>query len=212
MSAHDLVSAAFTSAHRADIMKRLHPLPILATALAVWCPVAVAQETDQDPEPDIELEYEESVDSAATPASQPTPSAPQGPDWGARVAELEERLRALEKMPATTIDPTPSPAPSVVVPVPSESTLTPQDLRRRHQGVSLHSQRGPSWVRAGNLEVSGYLQAQVEVHQLSEDELAPDGRPLNQDRFLVRRARLRADRMRDDNYFSPLTTTTFPHR
>jgi hypothetical protein len=42
--------------------------------------------------------------------------------------------------------------------------------------------------------VSGYLQLQYQQSQLSEDELQQGGSPLNQDRFLVRRARLRIDR------------------
>mgnify|MGYP000849750127 CR=1 FL=1 len=50
------------------------------------------------------------------------------------------------------------------------------------------------WWDVRQLLVSGYLQAQAEFHQLSEDEVSPDGLPLNQDRFLIRRGRLRADR------------------
>ncbi|AKU92097.1 hypothetical protein [Vulgatibacter incomptus] len=43
---------------------------------------------------------------------------------------------------------------------------------------------------ASNLRVGGYLQSQYEHHQDSEDQLGQDGKPLNSDRFLVRRARL----------------------
>ncbi len=42
--------------------------------------------------------------------------------------------------------------------------------------------------------VSGYTQAQLVHAQLSQDELSPDGGALNQDRFLVRRARLHVQR------------------
>lgn len=42
------------------------------------------------------------------------------------------------------------------------------------------------------LSLSGYLQTQYESHADSEDQLDPQGRPLNQDQFTVRRARLRA--------------------
>ncbi len=41
--------------------------------------------------------------------------------------------------------------------------------------------------------IGGYLQAQFEAHQLSEDQLQQGGSPLNQDRFLLRRGRLRVD-------------------
>jgi hypothetical protein len=40
------------------------------------------------------------------------------------------------------------------------------------------------------LSVGGYLQAQYETHQDSDDQLAQGGALLNQDRFLVRRARV----------------------
>jgi hypothetical protein len=48
------------------------------------------------------------------------------------------------------------------------------------------------WGRG--LFVSGYVQGQYQTSQLSEDQLDSSGTPLNQDRFLVRRARLRVDR------------------
>lgn len=40
----------------------------------------------------------------------------------------------------------------------------------------------------------GFVQAQYERNELSEDQLAPGGAPLNQDQFSLRRARLRLDR------------------
>ena len=42
-----------------------------------------------------------------------------------------------------------------------------------------------------SLKVSGYVQAQYQYDQASRDELAPGGTPLNQNRFLVRRGRVR---------------------
>jgi hypothetical protein len=47
------------------------------------------------------------------------------------------------------------------------------------------------------LVVSGYVQAQFEKSALSEDQRLQGGSPLNQDRFLVRRGRLRVDRRWD---------------
>jgi hypothetical protein len=43
------------------------------------------------------------------------------------------------------------------------------------------------------LTLSGYLQAQYESSQLSEDQIQQGGVPYNRDRFLVRRGRLRLD-------------------
>lgn len=51
-----------------------------------------------------------------------------------------------------------------------------------------------AWLDALDLRVSGYLQLQYEHHDLSRDELQQGGRPLNEDRFLLRRGRLRIDR------------------
>ena len=58
------------------------------------------------------------------------------------------------------------------------------------------------WSRtwAKGLTISGYVQAQYQQSQLSADQLSADGTPLNQDRFLVRRARLRVDRSWDFAY------------
>jgi len=44
------------------------------------------------------------------------------------------------------------------------------------------------------LLIGGYLQGQFELNQLSEDQQLQGGEPLNQDRFSLRRGRLRLDR------------------
>lgn len=44
-----------------------------------------------------------------------------------------------------------------------------------------------------SLKVSAYAQAQLEFHQDSEDQLAVGGQPLNQNRFLLRRARFKVE-------------------
>jgi hypothetical protein len=44
-----------------------------------------------------------------------------------------------------------------------------------------------------NVQLSAYVQAQVEFHQDSEDQLAVGGQPLNQNRFLLRRSRLKVE-------------------
>lgn len=43
------------------------------------------------------------------------------------------------------------------------------------------------------IDLSAYAQAQLEFHQESEDQLAAGGQPLNQNRFTLRRARLKAE-------------------
>lgn len=46
----------------------------------------------------------------------------------------------------------------------------------------------------GGLKISGYLQAQYQHSDLSEDQLQQGGAPLNQDQFSLRRGRIRFDR------------------
>lgn len=65
----------------------------------------------------------------------------------------------------------------------------------------LEAAKKPAESRSGaeraaplGLELSGYLQAQFEASQLSEDQLQQGGSPLNQDRFVLRRSRIRFDR------------------
>lgn len=51
---------------------------------------------------------------------------------------------------------------------------------------------GPSLgVRDWGVRISGYMQLQYQWSQLSEDQLQQGGEPLNQNRFMVRRGRLR---------------------
>jgi len=45
-----------------------------------------------------------------------------------------------------------------------------------------------------NIMVTGYVQAQLEGHEESEDQLRPGGAPMNQNRFLVRRGRVKISR------------------
>ncbi|HET9958167.1 MAG TPA: hypothetical protein VFQ61_26910 [Polyangiaceae bacterium] len=52
--------------------------------------------------------------------------------------------------------------------------------------------RAPSWQ--DGFSVSGYVQAQYEQNQLSEDQLDASAAPLNSDRFVLRRGRVRLDK------------------
>jgi hypothetical protein len=94
------------------------------------------------------------------------------------VAELRARIEALEaKAEAEPAHPTVRSDP----PAPTLPTT---------------SFDGSAWSRAWprGLVVSGYVQAQYQQSQASQDQLDANGTPLNQNRFLVRRARLRVDR------------------
>jgi hypothetical protein len=78
-----------------------------------------------------------------------------------------------------------------------------KELRKHSQsstppkpGVSSAPLSGPSPALGAErgLRLTGYFQAQYETHQDSEDQLAIGGAPLNQDRFVLRRARLKLER------------------
>jgi hypothetical protein len=108
--------------------------------------------------------------SATPPASEPKAADAK------EIAELRARLDALEAKAAT------EPAHPVVRSDPPPPPTTSLD--------------GSPWSRAWprGLVLGGYVQAQYQRSQLSEDQLDPNGVPLNQNRLLVRRARLRVDR------------------
>lgn len=115
-------------------------------------------------EPPDELEIEVEVEDTPQPAEiEPPPVSPDDSELRARLAELEARLAEVEARPVPVPPPEPPPAPPP-----------------------------PRWQDDLELEFGGYLQSQVEFHQLSVDEISADGNPLNQDRFLVRRGRLAA--------------------
>jgi hypothetical protein len=153
------------------------PLP----ALAQSAPPPAASDSD-----DLEVSANPVTVPGAT-AHEPLPAAsPEKPPRAAEkapaaddgelrheLAELRARLDAVEKGPA-------APRARAEEPI----SAKPVDLEK-----NAVSRPVPTGVRIG-----GYLQAQFESNQLSSDQLDPSGSPLNQDRFSVRRARLRLDR------------------
>ncbi len=68
----------------------------------------------------------------------------------------------------------------------SASSLAPRSLDFEGSGYTRPVRRGFFW--------SGFIQAQYVRNQVSEDQLTPDGAPLNENQFGVRRGRLRVDR------------------
>src|SRR6478735_1217127 len=86
----------------------------------------------------------------------------------ARIQELEAQLKAHKQAAAPPAPPKAAPAKAAPAEIP------PLDE---------------------SLQVRGYVQAQYESHQDSEDQLLPGGAPLNQNRFVLRRARVRLDKL-----------------
>lgn len=121
----------------------------------------------QTPPPPADEDLE--VPAAPTPAATPNPTVP-APTTSASSAASSERAAT----PARAVAATPARAVTPAVPAPVKADPTPLGLR-----------------------LSGYLQAQYQRSSLSEDQLQQGGSPLNQNQFLVRRARLRLDRLWD---------------
>jgi hypothetical protein len=88
----------------------------------------------------------------------------------ARIAELEKQLKELKKPAA--------------VPAPEAKKADDVSARPAAQPAA------PDFP----LKITGYVQAQYEFHQDSEDQLQQGGGLLNQNRFLLRRTRLRLQR------------------
>lgn len=147
-------------------MTSLRPLHALIFAIAAsFTNAAAAQPAPAAADDDLELD--------AAPAPAPPPQAPAAPAaaGAAAAATSAARPRAAqaEAAPARAVAPTEAPA---------------VNLERR-----AHTRPVPE-----GLTIGGYVQADYVHSALSEDQLDPAGAPLNLNRFLVRRARLRIDR------------------
>jgi hypothetical protein len=91
----------------------------------------------------------------------------------ARIQALEKKIEGMEKGRAPVASP-PKDAPAAPAASASASPSSTDPTK--------------------GLVLSGYAQGQYERHQDSEDQVRPGGVPMNQDRFLVRRARLKLER------------------
>jgi hypothetical protein len=156
---------------------------VLATALALALFAAEGSASAQAPPAPPAA-------AAPTPAQPPAPSGPEAAptaasdvdkrlseqradidEQDARIVELEHQLKQLkaEKTAPATAPAAPLPAKS------AESTA--------------EAPNGES-----PLKLSAYIQSQYEIHQDSEDQLLPGGKPINQNRFLIRRLRFKVER------------------
>jgi hypothetical protein len=155
----------------------------LGASLALACIVGPL-EAWADPAPPVAAQTPpDDVEVTAPSASTSSPAAPAAPAPPAatpasaeEMAQLRARLEALE---AKADREPPHPI------VRSDLSITPTT-----------SLDGSPWSRAWSrgFVLGGYVQGQYQHSQLSQDQLDANGAPLNQNRILVRRARLRVDR------------------
>jgi len=133
----------------------------------------------------------------------PAPSAPTLPAPAAAPAAEDLELPAKPVAPAPTSgqsSSTPAPAASNGgavgrAPLPAQ-VETPADVAPTATTGTRIGRVKPGGALSFpyDIKVSGYIQAQFETHQDSEDQLQQGGTPLNQNRFLLRRGRIRLDR------------------
>lgn len=111
---------------------------------------------------------------AAAPATAPAPASP--PAESRRIDELERRLAELEAKIAAEPTAPPAPATDKTAPVHGRLATSP---------FSVPAPRA--------FKIGGFVQADYLHSQFSEDQLDNGGEPLNQDRFYLRRGRLRVE-------------------
>ena len=162
--------------------------------------LAQAQPATPVAPPSAAIEIEDDVEVVATPA--PAAAAGQAPDAG---------VRAVEATPPTALTQaavTPAPAATeaaVAAPPPSAANVAALEARiaalEAAEAASADAAPQPPPTPPGEItepwlgiKLTAYLQAQYESSQASEDQLQQGGEPLNRDRFVVRRARVRLER------------------
>ena len=97
------------------------------------------------------------------------------------------------EIPAQPTAAPPAPAPPPPTAAPPAPAPPPPTAAAPVQPTKPETSWLDSLLAAGDHAITGYVQAQYENHQDSQDQLLQGGQPLNQDRFLVRRGRLRLD-------------------
>ncbi|HYP74486.1 MAG TPA: hypothetical protein VER12_00940 [Polyangiaceae bacterium] len=182
------------------MLKSIRFLSLTVFASLAWSSPVLAQSapppagSDSD---DLEVPSNPTVPGAAAPKPlpesrpeskpAPTPAQPNATapaDSAAlqrELAELRGRLEALEHARAT--------APITEKPATPPSKPQAEDT----QGSSYLEKNATSRPVPTGLRIGGYLQTQFESNQISSDQLQQGGTPVNQDRFTLRRGRLRLD-------------------
>lgn len=159
-------------------------------------------EATAQPDDDVELEVgaDEKPPSPTPPPAEPRGAAPSAP---AAVPPAEA-----DAAPAPSGGESVLPASKAVATDSAEAERVPGEEAAEPEETAAVASDTPAPLKRGffrrvgrGLTQSGYLQAQYEWNELSEDQLL-QGETVNQDRFVLRRARLRFDHGSD---FTALT-------
>lgn len=143
-------------------------------------PASARSQDEEDMELEVSAEPEPETPAAAPTADELTELREELARLRARIDELELEATA-KKVEEKEVRP---PRTSVFGGVESSPTAAlRQPLAVRTRMRTFHAPRGFS--------IAGYIQAEYQWHADSEDQLFPGGLPINQDRFLIRRGRMR---------------------
>lgn len=156
--------------------------PLLLTT--AWALPASAQENPQEAPKPVEPKPSEPA-----PPSRAQQMRKLSDQVSAQQAELEEQRAAIKRLEAQLAAPPPPPLAPVT---PVEASPAVAGLAKPADGDAEGRETADDPRK--KILIYGYVQGQVEVDQSSEDVVGQDGRSLNQNRFLVPRARLVAER------------------
>jgi len=131
------------------------------------------------------------IDAAPSTVTTPPPAPPAAPPTPAPAAAPAPAAPPSAPPAAPAASPPAAPAPAVTTAPAAPAPAAPAPAAAPEPAVKIGS---AAWLGALDLKVSGYAQVQYFSSEQSEDEVDVDGDPLNQDRFLVRRARLKVER------------------
>ena len=135
----------------------------------------------------VEVEVEESE----VPPAAPPPEAAAGTEPANTAPSQEPAAAAAAPEPAAPAGKAQAPEAGTVEAVPDDEPAKPEAAKAESIAPP-QTRRGYFRPIKRGLQQGGYLQAQYEWNELSEDQLL-QGQPVNQDRFVLRRARLRFD-------------------
>jgi hypothetical protein len=156
--------------------------------------VNAAGDTDEDYEVDASTDVEATPSKAseAPPSSAPVPpgsepsAAPPASPSSTESTSVPEATASAPVAAAGGAEPALA-QPSGVTNSGAKAEEVPTRTALEREGSNYRRRLKPGFA------VSGFIQAQYQNSQLSQDQLDPDGATLNQDEFGVRRARVRLD-------------------
>jgi hypothetical protein len=166
----------------------------LAIAVLLSSSFAAAQPPPEEDDVEVPAQPTAPPPASAPPAAAPPAAATKTASDGSEVAALRRELAEMQaRLNSRIQDLERRAGEGGDTKAAAGKGTSGSDAAAPKPGASAGTSWLDSLVSAGDYLISGYIQAQYENHQDSQDQLLQGGQPLNQDRFLVRRGRLRLD-------------------